>query len=85
MVDVDAFLVNGNQYQKAVDFLRNETMDPGRDLHYEKELRTQVKEDEKTRKMVASLQSKSIKMIYIKWTPNFALGIVIYVQYKIRL
>jgi hypothetical protein len=59
MVDVDAFLMNGNQYENAVDFLRNESMDPGRDLHWEMELRKQVKEDEKTREMVVSLQGKS--------------------------
>jgi hypothetical protein len=59
MVDVDAFLMNGNQYENAVDFLRNESMDPGRDLHWKGELRKQVKEDEKTREMVVSLQGMS--------------------------
>jgi hypothetical protein len=59
MVDLDAFLMNGKQYKNEVDFLYNESMDPGRDLHWEEELRKQVKEDEKTREMVDRLQGKS--------------------------
>jgi hypothetical protein len=59
MVDLDGFLTNGKKYETAVDFLYSESMDPGRDLHWEEELRKQVKEDEKTREMVVSLQSKS--------------------------
>jgi hypothetical protein len=58
MVDLDTFLGNGNYYEKAVDLLRHESMDPERDTHYEDELRRQVEEDNTTRKMVASLKSR---------------------------
>ncbi|XP_056005124.1 uncharacterized protein LOC130050130 isoform X2 [Ostrea edulis] len=58
MVDLDAFLVNGNKYEKEVDFLRHESMDPENDLHYEEELRKQVEEDTKTREMVVNLESR---------------------------
>jgi hypothetical protein len=59
MVDLDAFLTNNKKYENEVDFLSNETMDPGRDLHWEEELRKQVKEDEKTREMVVNLQGET--------------------------
>ncbi|XP_056005262.1 uncharacterized protein LOC130050160 [Ostrea edulis] len=58
MVDLDAFLVNGNKYEKEVDFLRHESMDPENDLHYEEELRKQVEEDTKTREMVVNLERR---------------------------
>ncbi|XP_056006706.1 uncharacterized protein LOC125658404 [Ostrea edulis] len=58
MVDLDAFLVNGNKYEKEVDFLRQESMDPENDLHYEEELRKQVEEDTKTREMVVNLERR---------------------------
>ncbi|XP_056008710.1 uncharacterized protein LOC125661395 isoform X2 [Ostrea edulis] len=58
MADLDAFLVNGNKYEKEVDFLRYESMDPEHDLHYEEELRKQVEEDKKTREMVVNLESR---------------------------
>jgi hypothetical protein len=59
MVDLDGFLTNGKKYETEVDFLYNESMDPGRVLHWEEELRKQVKEDETTREMVIRLQGKS--------------------------
>jgi hypothetical protein len=59
MVDIDVFLNNGKKYETEVDFLYSKSMDPGRDLHWEMELRKQVKEDETTREMVVNLQSKS--------------------------
>ncbi|XP_056001314.1 uncharacterized protein LOC125653620 isoform X2 [Ostrea edulis] len=58
MVDLDSFLMNGNKYEKAVDFLRHESMDPENDLHYEEELRKQVEEDKTTREIVVNLESK---------------------------
>ncbi|XP_055998771.1 uncharacterized protein LOC125654883 isoform X2 [Ostrea edulis] len=58
MVDLDAFLMNRNKYEKAVDFLRHESMDPENDLHYEEELRKQVEEDKTTRKMVVNLKRR---------------------------
>ncbi|XP_055998778.1 uncharacterized protein LOC125653998 isoform X1 [Ostrea edulis] len=62
MVDLDAFLMNGNKYEKAVDFLRHESMDPKNDLYYEKELRKQVEEDKTTREMVDNLENKLEKL-----------------------
>ncbi|XP_056001402.1 uncharacterized protein LOC125673547 [Ostrea edulis] len=63
MVDLDVFLVNGNKYEKAVDFLRHESMDPENDLHYEEELRKQVEEDKTTREMVDNLESKETNKV----------------------
>ncbi|XP_056015722.1 uncharacterized protein LOC125676784 [Ostrea edulis] len=62
MVDLDAFLVNGNKYEKSVDFLRHESMDPENDLHYEEELRKQEQEDKTTREMVNNLENKLEKL-----------------------
>jgi hypothetical protein len=42
MVDLDTFLKKKNQYEKAVDLLRHESMDPDLDVHYEKEYMKQV-------------------------------------------
>jgi hypothetical protein len=59
MVDLDSFLMNGNQYEIAVDRLRVESMDPERDERYKEELRKQIEEEETTRKMVVDLKSRS--------------------------
>ncbi|XP_056001101.1 uncharacterized protein LOC125653288 isoform X2 [Ostrea edulis] len=56
MVDLDAFLVAGNKYEKVVDFLRLESMDPENDLHYEEELRKQVEEDKTIREIMVNLE-----------------------------
>ncbi|XP_062619813.1 uncharacterized protein LOC134281344 [Saccostrea cucullata] len=58
VVDLDSFLSNGNQFEREVDFLRHETMDPVRDCHYIEELRKQAEEDAETRKMVQGLKQK---------------------------
>ncbi|XP_062580391.1 uncharacterized protein LOC134242335 [Saccostrea cucullata] len=58
VADVDSFLNNGNKYEKEVDFLRYETMDPARDSNYIEELRKQAEEDAETRKMVLRLKRK---------------------------
>jgi hypothetical protein len=65
MVDLDTFLNNSNHYEKEVDFLRHETMDPDRDLRYDQELRKQVEEDRTTREMVNNMKGKS-KFFYLK-------------------
>ncbi|XP_056001786.1 uncharacterized protein LOC125653762 [Ostrea edulis] len=70
MVDLDAFLVNGNKYEKAVDSLRHESMDPENDLRYEEELRKQVEEDKTTREMVDNLENKMAKMTKSPILPN---------------
>jgi hypothetical protein len=59
MVDIDAFLNNGNYYEKEVDILRHASMDPDRDSHYDQELWKQIEEDRKTREMVDNLESES--------------------------
>ncbi|XP_062574496.1 uncharacterized protein LOC134236343 [Saccostrea cucullata] len=58
VMDLDSFLNNCNQYEKAVDFLKHETMDPIRDLHFIEELRKQAEEDATTRKILHGLQRK---------------------------
>lgn len=58
MVVLDVFLNNGNKYEKEIDFLRHESMDPDRDLQYREELRKQVEQDNSTREMVDNLKSK---------------------------
>ncbi|XP_061186509.1 uncharacterized protein LOC133194590 [Saccostrea echinata] len=58
VLDLDSFLSNGNKFEREVDFLRYETMDPVRDCHYIEELRKQAEEDAKTREMFQGLQRK---------------------------
>ncbi|XP_062576283.1 uncharacterized protein LOC134238186 [Saccostrea cucullata] len=58
VADFDSFLSNGNKYEKEVDFLRYETMDPARDSNYIEELRKQAEEDAETRKIVLGLKRK---------------------------
>ncbi|XP_062582735.1 uncharacterized protein LOC134244485 isoform X1 [Saccostrea cucullata] len=58
VVDLDSFLSNGNQFEREVDFLRHETMDPVRDCHYIEELRKQAEEDAETKKMIQGLKRK---------------------------
>ncbi|KAK3106958.1 hypothetical protein FSP39_003933 [Pinctada imbricata] len=52
VVEIDTFLNNNKTYEKEVDFLRNETMDPEMAKQYEEKLYDQVKEDTETRKMI---------------------------------
>ncbi|XP_062569489.1 uncharacterized protein LOC134231545 [Saccostrea cucullata] len=56
VVNIDSFLNNGNKYEREVDFLRYETMDPDRDRHYIEELRKQAEEDASTREKVHLLK-----------------------------
>ena len=44
VVDLDNFMMNKDKYQKEVDFIRNDTMDPETDKHYNVKLQDQIKE-----------------------------------------
>ena len=57
VVDLDKTLGNKNKYQKAVDFIQNDTMDPMRDKHYRDKLLNQMKENESIMEKVDSLKS----------------------------
>ena len=57
VVDLDKTLGIGNKYQEAVDFIRNDTMDPTRDRHFRDQLIEQIKEMENIKKDVHSLKS----------------------------
>ncbi|XP_061196856.1 uncharacterized protein LOC133205130 [Saccostrea echinata] len=50
VVDMDTFLNNGKKYEKEVDFLRHETMDPAGEKYYREQLRKQVEEDHQKEK-----------------------------------
>lgn len=56
MVDLDTFLNNGNKYERDVDFLRYESLDPEHDLHFIDELRSN--------KMFVNLNSESMFCIH---------------------
>ncbi|XP_062569488.1 uncharacterized protein LOC134231543 [Saccostrea cucullata] len=58
VVDLDSFLNNGNHFEKEVDFLRHETMDPVNDHHYLEELRNQAEENIATGEIVHRLKRK---------------------------
>ena len=57
VVDLDKVLRNKIKYQKAVDFIQNDTMDPVRDKHYRDKLLNQMKENESIMEKVDSLKS----------------------------
>ena len=57
VVDLDKTLGIGNKYQEAVDFIRNDTMDPTRDRHFIDQLLEQIKETENIKKDVHILKS----------------------------
>nr|XP_022311237.1 uncharacterized protein LOC111116534 [Crassostrea virginica] len=59
VVDLDKALGVGNKYQEAVDFIRNDTMDPTRDSHFRDQLLKQITETESIKKDVHSLQRKT--------------------------
>lgn len=48
VVDLDLELGNGNKYEKEVDFIRHDTMDPVRDQHYRDQLIKQATENQAT-------------------------------------
>ncbi|XP_062584082.1 uncharacterized protein LOC134245848 [Saccostrea cucullata] len=84
VVDLDSCLSNLNKYEKEVDFLRHETMDPVRDRHFIEELRKQSEEDSATRELLNRLkckleeserertenQNKMLKIVYDIKTPK---------------
>ena len=53
---MDKVLENKNKYQKAVDFIRNDTMDPERDKQYREQLLEQMKDIETIRTQIQSLE-----------------------------
>ena len=57
VVDLDKALGNTNKYQKAVNFIRNDTMDPVKDKYYRDKLLSQMKENESILEKVDSLKS----------------------------
>ena len=57
VVDLDKTLGIGNKYQEAVDFIRNDTMDPTRDRHFRDQLLEQITETENIKKDVRSIKS----------------------------
>ena len=57
VVDLDKVLGNKNKYQKAVDFVRNDTMDPETDIHYSDQLLEQMKDIENITESIDSLKS----------------------------
>ena len=57
VVDLDKVLKNKNKYQNAVDFIRNDTMDPERDKQYREQLLEQMKDIETIRTQIQSLES----------------------------
>nr|XP_022310220.1 uncharacterized protein LOC111115684 [Crassostrea virginica] len=59
VVDLDTALGIGNKYKDAVDFVRNDTMDPVRDKHYMDKLLNQMKELESILEKVDNLKRKT--------------------------
>ena len=57
VVDLDMALGIGNKYKEAVDFIRNDTMDPTRDRHFRDQLLKQITETENIKKDVHGLKS----------------------------
>ena len=57
VVDLDKALGIGNKYQEVVDFIRKDTMDPTRDIHFRDQLLKQITETENIKKDVHNLQS----------------------------
>nr|XP_022310555.1 uncharacterized protein LOC111115920 isoform X5 [Crassostrea virginica] len=59
VVDLDKTLGIGNKYQEAVDFIRNDTMDPTKDRHFRDQLLEQIIETENIKKDVHILKTKT--------------------------
>ena len=57
VVDLDKTLGITNKYQEAVDFIRNDTMDPVKDKHYMDKMLNQMKERESIMEKVDSVKS----------------------------
>nr|XP_022307899.1 uncharacterized protein LOC111113900 [Crassostrea virginica] len=59
VVDLDKTLGIGNKYQEAVDFIRNDTMDPTKDRYFRDQLLEQIKETENIKRDVHVLRTKT--------------------------
>ena len=57
VMDLNKTLGIGNKYQEALDCIRDDTMDPTRDIHFREQLLEQITEIENLKKDVHSLQS----------------------------
>lgn len=63
VVDLDLELGNGNKYEKEVDFIRHDTMDPVRDKHYREQLMKQTTEYQATIGEVNRLKRKYLRQV----------------------
>ncbi|KAK3082694.1 hypothetical protein FSP39_002798 [Pinctada imbricata] len=52
VVEIDKYLNNNSKYEKAVDFLKSETMDPEMEKEFEERLHKQMEEETETRKII---------------------------------
>lgn len=59
VMDLDLELGNGNKYEKEVDFIRHDTMDPVRDQHYRDQLMMQTIENQATIEEVNRLKRQT--------------------------
>ncbi|KAK3107388.1 hypothetical protein FSP39_013515 [Pinctada imbricata] len=59
VVGIDAALNNNQQYEKAVDLLKFEVIDPVMAKQYETRLRDQMKEDTETRKIIDGTKKRA--------------------------
>ncbi|KAK3108695.1 hypothetical protein FSP39_013543 [Pinctada imbricata] len=57
VISMDAYLNNSNKYEKAVDFLLTETMDPEQDVFIQ-QFRKQIEEDETTKEGLVILEKR---------------------------
>lgn len=64
VMDLDLELGNGNKYEKEVDFIRHDTMDPVRDQHYRDQLMMQTIENQATIEEVNRLKRKYLHLIH---------------------
>ena len=58
VVDLDKYLGVGKKFQEIVDFVRNDTMDPAKDKHFNDQLLEQMKDIENIKNDVDSLKSE---------------------------
>ena len=81
VVDLDTALGIGNKYKDAVDFVRNDTMDPVRDKHYMDKFMNQMKELESVMEKVDNLKSGYhlvciLRCLFCLWLACFKLSIL---------
>lgn len=66
-MDLDLELGNGNKYEKEVDFIRHDTMDPVRDQHYRDQLIKQATENQATIEEVNQLKRTYLRFVIISF------------------